>query len=65
MKIKFLEKDKQLVVSQLQLRNYYELIDTQLMEIFLPYIKDYDIIENTNEKCICIIGVEHLQTIVN
>ena len=29
------------------------------MEIFLPYIKDYDIIENTNEKCICIIGVQH------
>ena len=59
LRVRFSEKSKQLIVSENNVQNYYELIDKQCLDIFLPIHKDYIIVEEHEPADICIVGIQH------
>jgi len=59
LRVRFSEKSKQLIVSENNVQNYYELIDKQCIDIFLPIHKDYIIVEEYEPADICIVGIQH------
>lgn len=59
LRVRFSEKSKQLIVSENNVQNYYELIDKQCIDIFLPTHKDYIIVEEYEPADICIVGIQH------
>ena len=59
LKVRFSEKSKQLIVSENNIQNYFELIDKQCIDIFLPTHKDYIIVEEHEPADICIVGIQH------
>jgi len=59
LKVRFVEKAKQLIVSKETQANYYELLDTQALEIFLPSNYLYQIVDESEPADICIVGIQH------
>lgn len=59
LKIRFSEKSKQLIVSKNEQKNYFELLDTQAIEIFLPNKYTYQIVDELEAADICIVGIQH------
>ena len=59
LKIRFSEKANQLIVSKNELKNYYELIDTQALQIFLSDKYEYQIVDESEPADICIVGIQH------
>lgn len=59
LKVRFLEKSKQLIVSKDEQKNYFELLDTQAIEIFLPSKYTYQIVDEDQVADICIVGIQH------
>lgn len=58
-KVRFSEKARQLIVSKSEQKNYYELLDTQALEIFLPNEYTYQIVDEDEPADICIVGIQH------
>ena len=58
LKVRFSEKNKQLIVSKDELKNYFELIDEQALQIFLG--NDYQIVDSSENADICIVGIQHI-----
>ena len=58
-KVRFSEKSKQSIVSKSEQKNYYELLDTQALEMFLPNEYTYQIVDETEPADICFVGVQH------
>ncbi len=59
LRVRFVEKEKQLIVSKKTQTNYYELLDTQCLEIFLPSNYSYKIVDESEPADICIVGIQH------
>ena len=59
LRVRFIEKSKQLIVSENNVQNYYELIDKQCLDIFLPSHRKYIIVEEHEPADICIVGIQH------
>ena len=59
LKVRFSEKSKQLIVSKEEQKNYFELLDTQAIEIFLPDKYTYQIVDEDQAADICIVGIQH------
>ena len=59
LKVRFSEKSKQLIVSKETQANYFELLDTQALEIFLPNKYTYQIVDESEPADICIVGIQH------
>ena len=59
LKVRFLEKSKQLIVSKEEQKKYFELLDTQAIQIFLPSKYTYQIVNEDEVADICIIGIQH------
>jgi hypothetical protein len=59
LRVRFSEKEKQLIVSKSEQKNYFELLDTQAIEIFLPDKYQYKIVDESELADICIIGIQH------
>jgi hypothetical protein len=59
LKVRFVEKSKQLIISSNELKKYYELIDKQCLEIFLPNNYEYEIVDENSPADICIVGIQH------
>ena len=68
LKVRFIEKEKQLIVSKENQSNYFELIDEQALEIFLIYTLNhlsfkhdnlFQIVDESENADICIIGIQH------
>jgi hypothetical protein len=59
LKVRFSEKSKQLIVSKETQANYFELLDTQALEIFLPDKYTYQIVDESEPADICIVGIQH------
>ena len=59
LKVRFSEKEKQLIVDKSTQVNYYELLDTQAIEIFLPDKYTYQIVDESEPADICIVGIQH------
>ena len=58
-KVRFSEKSKQSIVSKSEQKNYYELLDTQALEMFLPNEYTYQIVDEDEPADICFVGVQH------
>ena len=58
-KVRFSEKSRQLIVSKSEQKNYYELLDTQALEMFLPNEYTYQIVDEAEPADICIVGIQH------
>lgn len=59
LRVRFVEKAKQLIVSKETQANYFELLDTQALEIFLPSNYTYQIVDESEPADICIVGIQH------
>jgi len=59
LRVRFVEKEKQLIVSKETQANYFELLDTQALEIFLPGNNQYQIVDESEPADICIVGIQH------
>jgi len=68
LKVRFLEKEKQLIVSKDNQKNYFELIDEQALDIFLittlnqfsyKHENLFQIVDETDNADICIVGIQH------
>ena len=59
LRVRFSEKSKQLIVAENTVINYYELIDKQCLDIFLPSHRKYTIVEEHEPADICIVGIQH------
>jgi len=59
LKVRFSEKSKQLIVSKDEQTNYFELLDTQAIKIFLPDKYNYEIVDEDKAADICIVGIQH------
>jgi hypothetical protein len=59
LRVRFSEKSKQLIVSENNVQNYFELIDKQCIDIFLPPHRKYTIVKEHEPADICIIGIQH------
>ena len=59
LRVRFSEKSKQLIVSESEQANYYELLDTQAIKIFLPDKYQYQIVDESEPANICIVGIQH------
>lgn len=59
LKVRFSEKSKQLIVSKNELKNYFELIDSQALQIFLSDKYEYQIVDESDPADICIVGIQH------
>lgn len=59
LKVRFSEKSKQLIVSKNEQKNYYELIDSQALQIFLSDKYEYQIVDESEPADICIVGIQH------
>lgn len=59
LRVRFSEKAKQLIVSKETQTNYFELLDTQCLEIFLPSTYQYQIVGESEPADICIVGIQH------
>jgi hypothetical protein len=59
LRVRFSEKSKQLIVDKSTQANYYELLDTQAIEIFLPGNYQYQIVDEGDAADICIVGIQH------
>ena len=59
LRVRFSEKSKQCIVTENNVQNYYELIDKQCLDIFLPTHRDYIIVEEHEPADICIVGIQH------
>jgi len=59
LKVRFSEKSKQLIVSKSEQKNYFELLDTQAIDIFLPNKYTYQIVNESETADICIVGIQH------
>jgi hypothetical protein len=59
LKVRFSEKAKQLIVSKYEQKHYYELLDTQALELFLPNNYTYTIVDQDEPADICIVGIQH------
>jgi hypothetical protein len=57
LRVRFSEKDTYVLVSKIT--KYYEMVDTQFIEMFLPQKYDYEIVSEYDTADICIIGVQH------
>ena len=58
LKVRFSEKSKQLITSTPE--NYFELLDRQCIDIFLPDNYNYQIVDENEKADICILGVQHI-----
>lgn len=59
LRVRFSEKSKQLIVNKHFEKNYFELIDTQAIDIFLSNKYQYVIVDENEPADICIIGIQH------
>jgi len=59
LRVRFSEKSKQLIVSKLEQKNYFELLDVQAIKIFLPSKYTYQIVDEDQVADICIVGTQH------
>jgi hypothetical protein len=59
LRVRFSEKSKQCIVTKNNVRNYFELIDKQCIDIFLPSHRDYIIVPENEPADICIVGIQH------
>ena len=59
MRVRFSEKSKQLIVSENMVKNYFELIDKQCLDIFLPSHRKYTVVDEHEPADICIVGIQH------
>jgi len=59
LRVRFSEKSKQLIVSKDEQKNYFELLDTQAIKIFLPDKYNYEIVDEDKAADICIVGIQH------
>jgi len=59
LRVRFSEPEKQLIVPDGQIKNYYELSDKQAIAIFLPPDKTYTIVDESEPADICIVGIQH------
>ena len=57
LKVRFSEKSKQLITNKT--KNYFELLDRQCIDIFLPDNYNYQIVDENEKADICILGVQH------
>ena len=57
LRVRFSEKDKQLIVSNV--KQYFELLDTQCIALFLPQWYTYQIVDESDPADICILGIQH------
>ena len=57
LKVRFSEKSKQLITDKIE--NYFELLDRQCLDIFLPDNYNYEIVDESEKADICILGVQH------
>lgn len=57
LKVRFSEKSKQLITSKVE--NYFELLDSQCIDMFLPNNYKYQIVDEKENADICILGVQH------
>ena len=59
LRVRFSEKSKQLIVNKHFEKNYFELIDTQAIDIFLSNKYQYVIVDENEPADICLIGLQH------
>ena len=59
LRVRFSEKSKQLIVAENRVINYFELIDKQCIDIFLPPHRKYTIVDKCEPADICIVGIQH------
>jgi hypothetical protein len=57
LRVRFSEKAKQLIVDRVE--QYFELLDTQCLALFLPQWYTYQIVEESEPADICIVGIQH------
>jgi hypothetical protein len=58
-RVRFSEKDKQLIVFKDNVKDYYELVDEVAIRMFLPQEYTYKIVNEDEPADICIVGVQH------
>jgi len=59
LRVRFCNNADITVKSSLGVQNYFDLVDTQFLDIFLPSHRDYQIVEETEDANICIVGTQH------
>jgi hypothetical protein len=57
LRVRFSEKAKQHIVSSV--KEYFELLDTQCIALFLPQWYTYQIVDESEPADICIVGIQH------
>ena len=59
MRVRFLEKNRQLIVDKQCVNAYYQIEDNQFIDIFLPFLQKYEIVGDYSPANVCILGIQH------
>ena len=59
LKVRFSENANIVVSEKYGIKNYFDLFDTQFLDIFLPSHREYVIVDENEKADICILGTQH------
>ena len=59
LRVRFCNNADIIAKESLGVKNYFDLVDTQFLDIFLPSHRKYTIVNETEEADICIVGTQH------
>ena len=59
LKVRFSENANIVVSEKNGIKNYFDLFDTQFLDIFLPSHREYIIVDENEKADICILGTQH------
>ena len=59
LRVRFCDNADTIVKEKSYEKKYFQVIDTQFLDIFLPSHKEYKIVEEWEEADICIVGTQH------
>jgi len=59
LRVRFSENANIVVTGENNIKNYFDLIDSQFLDIFLPSHKQYTIVSENEHADICILGTQH------
>ena len=60
LRVRFSENANIVIQEKSGVKNYFDLIDTQFLDIFLPSHREYLIVEENEPADICILGTQHI-----
>tara|TARA_Y100000389_G_scaffold192924_1_gene221105 strand:+ start:2148 stop:3080 length:933 start_codon:yes stop_codon:yes gene_type:complete len=64
LRVRFSENANIVVTGENSVKNYFDLIDSQFLDIFLPSHKQYTIVPENEVADICILGTQHTNNLL-